>query len=423
MTKHKWKPILMDWDALALMEDDNECVVCLSTRERAILKGLLTTAYWTTRWENLGETEKVLGERMARLDSRLSGCASIGNDTWYLYWQMNLAFQRINIINWDGSTTSINENAPVDEWNQDEDYDGNTALCMGVQDVVAAMAAMILNDMYWRNEGIRKPFFDILQLVSDIIGLGFTYDGTLKPGHEWEVLKEAFQDEEAIRKIVCCITDNLKGEAVTKAVLATSGAGCGFGSGTNEWYVIQYIRRELDTDETYYAFLDAIGNAYTRVTVLNLNECPCDLIGRVTFDDAGTDLDYTKEYGYIASFGQPALALWGEEWYTPPETAGKRSEILIDLGADYTITQVKFLYNYMAKPGDDLRRDVYLYDDGMVLLDSATETDHQDFNTWHDQTEFFNEPDVRYIRVATLFNNDGYAGQFCVFDTVQVFGT
>lgn len=421
-TDKAWKAILIDYDLLENMDDDNECTVCLSTREMAILKALLMTAYWPTRWLNLGDTPDELNARMSRLDLRLDTCINVGGDTWMSIYNLNLLFQYINAIKWDGDTTSINPDAPVDAWNYDEGTDGNDALCMGVQDLVKTMAGMELSELYWRNEGIRKPFFDLLQFTGDILGLGFTYKGTLIAGDSWDEVKEAMEDPEAIRKIACCLFNNLRGENVTQAVLADGLDGCGFAAGTKENLAAKYIRRNLDGTETYYALIDAVGNAYVRATVLNQLDCLCSQIGIVTFDDPVNDLGYSHEYGEVSwDNGNPKRSHKGEFW-SDTKPYGRRTAIRINLTEEMTIKGVHFDFYHKAAANHDLRFLVTLYDSSLTQLDQWDETWTTDKEIWSSTNWYPWEDDVQFIDVDLMFNVSENLDYELFLDNVRVLG-
>lgn len=68
-----WKAVTMDWTALQDYDHSEQLGICLTQREVAILKALLTTAYWSTRWTNLTATPDELDEFVSNLDSQLDG--------------------------------------------------------------------------------------------------------------------------------------------------------------------------------------------------------------------------------------------------------------------------------------------------------------------------------------------------------------
>lgn len=69
----RWKAVTMDWTDLQSYDHSEQLAVCLTQREAAILKALLTTAYWDTRWTNLTATADELEEFVANIDSQLDG--------------------------------------------------------------------------------------------------------------------------------------------------------------------------------------------------------------------------------------------------------------------------------------------------------------------------------------------------------------
>jgi hypothetical protein len=68
-----WKAVTMDWTALLDYDHSDIIGICLTQREVAILKALLTTAYWSTRWTNLTATPDELDDFVANMDYKLDG--------------------------------------------------------------------------------------------------------------------------------------------------------------------------------------------------------------------------------------------------------------------------------------------------------------------------------------------------------------
>ena len=77
-----WKAITLDHAALSSFDDLVPITVCLTQRQVAILKALMITAYWTTRWTNLVITPGELEQSMALIDYKLDGndCSGGGGD-------------------------------------------------------------------------------------------------------------------------------------------------------------------------------------------------------------------------------------------------------------------------------------------------------------------------------------------------------
>ena len=68
-----WKAITLDWVDLQTYDHTEIIGVCLTQRQIAILKALLITAYWSTRWAQLGVTSDQLEEFVGAIDNQLDG--------------------------------------------------------------------------------------------------------------------------------------------------------------------------------------------------------------------------------------------------------------------------------------------------------------------------------------------------------------
>lgn len=69
----RWKAITLNYTDLLEYDDEEIIQVCLTQRQVAILKALLTTAYWITRWSGLTISEDELNAYVADIDFKLSG--------------------------------------------------------------------------------------------------------------------------------------------------------------------------------------------------------------------------------------------------------------------------------------------------------------------------------------------------------------
>jgi len=148
----------------------------------------------------------------------------------------------------------------------------------------------------------------------------------------------------------------------------------------------------------------------------------CDLLGEVTFDSPPTDLPHTKEYGTLMPNGHPLYMLEGALWYEAPYSNGRRSQVIIDLGASYTIRGVHFDWNYHNFSGGEITFGVWLYRADMVELVARTNDVVETQDVWKTRQENFSRPNVRYVRVAIYFNNDAANPQHAFLDTILIKG-
>lgn len=69
----RWKAITLDYSDLLDYDDEEIIQICLTQRQVAILKALLTTAYWVSRWSGLTISEDELNAYVANIDFKLDG--------------------------------------------------------------------------------------------------------------------------------------------------------------------------------------------------------------------------------------------------------------------------------------------------------------------------------------------------------------
>lgn len=68
-----WKAVTFDWTDLQEYDHVEPVPVCLTQRQVAVLKALLTTAYWSTRWTRLTATPDELDDFVSQIDYLLDG--------------------------------------------------------------------------------------------------------------------------------------------------------------------------------------------------------------------------------------------------------------------------------------------------------------------------------------------------------------
>lgn len=410
----QWKAITLDWDALALQDDDDECTICISTREAAILKALLITAYWPTRWDNLGDTHQELQERMARLDGRLDICSDVGGDSWISITALNALFKALFESLWDGSPTDINPDAPTGTWNTGDTKDRNDALCMAAMSLVDTICAMEMQALSNRYAGAMLIFAVLMFLIPGFATFGVLVTGALIGSLGYDAAMAALGDRQARLDVACCMFDALQGEAVTEAVLSDSLDSCGFTPGTNEAIVRDYVYESIQSTETYYAMIDAAGRAFVMTSVLGVNLCECGQCGFCGFDDPLYDMPYTVEYGKVDIEGNPANCVHALPFDSPPPTIyGWRSTVLYELPEISTVSLVSW-DAYVAKPpgaGTDYNRTIELFDSSMVLQDTWADTVTPTQDEWiHDSESDTPVADIKYVRIRlqyqTAFSGD-----------------
>jgi len=423
MTKRDWKAITLDWIGLEDYDDTSECIVCLTQREIAILKALLTTAYWATRWDNLGETQDVLEARMALLDGKMNYCPDVAGDSDNFTFNLNLSWQQIYNIIYDGSTTSINIYAPVTIWDDGATEDRKNALCMACMSLVQSIAAQEAQAISKRYAGFALILAGLMILIPGFVAFGVIIVGALIGGYGYEVAMSALQDRDAILAVACCMYDYLQGKAVTSAVLKLSLNACGFVGGSNKAIVRDYVYESIQHETTYLAMLDACGKAFVQTSVLGLNLCECGDCGICTFDYPATDLYYGINFGTLGIEGNPAQCLHAEEWTSGGFPHGRRVDATFELQVVSTLTKVSWDYYHVNSsfPGGALAQVVLFYDEFLNYLGNWQQTPVTPKGSWESVALTGTMANVAYIQVYMAFVCNCPGTRIIRMDNVRIY--
>jgi len=193
------KLIQIDYQDLLDYDGVYQITVCLTQRQVAILKALLTTAYWTTRWTNLAITPDILHAQISQIEAQLDGnncevqvtdfrdnpldpCevqySHDGGETWLTMfrkdicvtppgigdvtiWQETNIYVELNHTVWEGDIVNV---APeweyVNEWN-------DRALCWSLDMYVNAMCDTAIAQIKTNNQNRRETndWIDDLSVV------------------------------------------------------------------------------------------------------------------------------------------------------------------------------------------------------------------------------------------------------------------
>jgi hypothetical protein len=215
---------------------------------------------------------------------------------------------------------------------------------MALVDTICAMEAQ---QLAWRYAGVRLVFAVLKILISSLTAFGVLVSGELIAELGYETAMEALEDRQARLDVACCMLAALTGEAVTEEVLSESLDGCGFGGGTNEAIVRDYVHQSIQSTDTYYAMIDAAGKAFVQVSVLGLNLCECGDCGIVTFDSPVGDLSYVVLFGSITGDGNPGQCGRGTVYVDEePWPDADKFDIEIELPELQTVSGLSFDYNW-----------------------------------------------------------------------------
>jgi hypothetical protein len=120
------------------------------------------------------------------------------------------------------------------------------------------------------------------------------------PLAEWNFIQA---DQEARRKVRCCMYDGLKDQAITADTFKSAVSDCGFDPTTNQGRIAGLIQNNA-TDANYLAFLRMLGQE----TGGSAADCVCDCDDDIALEDfAGTGCVITPMGNCIYRFVQPTL--------------------------------------------------------------------------------------------------------------------
>ncbi len=451
-----WKATTISWVGMQDFNDDDLQMKFLSQREISILHTALTMFYWPTRWDELGESADTLSERMSRIDLRLEEdvnfCEYV-EECIRDHPGVKRALQDAIKGSLKGAIQEYLDSECIGNLTCDRDelYGYSVALWGYIHQRNVDFLEMLdaATNVYEQMSTLLSfipgfellPIDDILQWVANLGEYAldaYNSSYTVAKGQEIEcdIMCMAYANgcsvtfgdvyEYLIEKI---------GGTNAPTVVATFAEWVAFmalGVYPSDRIIYLWSAFQLGMAVIGFEFGDTSGIDNYRIQALageedDAWELLCDTcvgeIGSVTFDSVD-DLSYTLSYGSVVSaVGNPDNCLEGEEWFEAPFTTGKRAAIKIDLGDDFTVTQVTFDWHYNTFSTGDCARHVRLYDDGDVLLDSWALTDNPDQNTWHNEDNpEFNEADVRYVVVELMFNSDYTGSRHLYVDNIVIIG-
>lgn len=263
-----WKAITFNWTDLQDYDHVEQIGVCLTQRQVAILKALLTTAYWATRWTGLTATKDQLEEFITEIDYKLDGndceaqtmmfrdnpedtCevqySTDGGTTWYTMFRKDNCSPRPSetvINNWYTYQTNVNNDyttyagdiinvAP--DWNY-TDPDQDNAICWTIQNWVDFICDFAITQIETNNQNRRdqNDWLDelapavsaavvtmIVALIGTVVTVpalligGVTYSLTLLLDNFLDTLinesSDAYRDEDARDIIKCYMYQEITG--------------------------------------------------------------------------------------------------------------------------------------------------------------------------------------------------------------------
>lgn len=360
-----WKAITIDYTALQTYDDSEQIIICLTQRQVAILKALLTTTYWLTRWTNVAVSDDELLAYVAQLDSQLDGndceCPMLmfrdnpddpcevqysqdGGETWATMFRKDVCR-----VPSEGDVTIINNTKIIitennDTWNGDiiniaEDWEwvgdkSNNAICWAIDKYVDAICELAIANIQSGNDERRDndDLWDTLRGIISTLAIGAStvigIPAAAVGAFAWAVVAIAdalyddwvtrtydqFEDDDARQAIKCAMYYSLVGKTVQFEDWRDSIQSYDPQT-ANEiaiWESVSVVNSDTDVYINYLLLTEDINSISE-----SLPTCPCELRWEHTwnFVTHGLEVWTVDDLGtYVAGVGvEGELAPAGED--------------------------------------------------------------------------------------------------------------
>lgn len=335
-----WKAVTFNWTDLQSYDHVEQIGVCLTQRQVAVLKALLTTAYWSTRWVGLTATADELDEFVSQIDYKLDGndCEAETmlfrdnpNDTCEVQYSTdggaiwNTMFRKDNcpqgvsetiITNWYITQTEVNTNyttyaGDIINVAPDWDYvdpDQDNALCWTIQNYVDFVCDFAITQIETNNQNRRdqNDWLDELSpavsaaatamfvwLIGSVVVIpatviaGVTYSLTLLFDNLLDTLinesADAYRDQDARDIIKCYMYQEITGSTPQWANWSSSLSQWeSFGG--NAKTIAETVNTVNNHEKTYMEWM--ILTEDINAIAASLPPCPCPATWSHTWDFA-----------------------------------------------------------------------------------------------------------------------------------------
>lgn len=295
-----YTPVLRPKPVPDLETAHDEPLVCVEFSAALVpyLLGLLEIYRWPDRFRGSAEDKErgtaIFAELMCILsEAGMCCCDETNEQIRQLRIIQNISYNQQLNQQYDGTPQSIGATLPTNfDGDATTDYGDNrldVALCKAVNDMLAAGITQAASDL---NEVNAAAGFltGILGLINPVAGIivGVTWAFTQQQ------LSNAMGDENAFKKVACCILSGLRGVEISQQALAnaTANSGCSFDDNAA---VINSIWESLFVggNENYLAFLAHHDRALRNTQEGEDSDCECCGIS----DDLRLDYKWFYEDG------------------------------------------------------------------------------------------------------------------------------
>ncbi len=263
----------VDITFLPAFDLDNKVIGFGGGIRRVSLCGLSTMAYFRLRQNPndpclLEQQLQPNGEWLAAFNYEL--CKGDSRNSYITQRTQNTIINNQRIDRYDGTPGSVNSSAPTTNFNGDGSSAREDALCMAVRAYVEKQA---------HDAAIQAGFVltgtVLLTVAVTATILGGIVGGVAVITSAIALAKyvEAANDREAQKRVICDLTDRLKGQTVTEATFVSVLTGLP-SNGDPDFAIYNTLRDGAGRRENYLFFLDLLGEAFD-VAQAGGNDCPC----------------------------------------------------------------------------------------------------------------------------------------------------
>jgi hypothetical protein len=201
--------------------------------------------------------------------------------------QQSKAAQEQYEADYTGNPSSVNPDAPDDNFDGGGTPEETRALCAAITAYVHALAYAKIQQL----DVIYAAGAGLLALAAFLTGgLAFVLaiaaniaigGAALAAGLSYIAARNALSDQNALDDVACCMNDVLIPLAISEANWNTALTGCSWGAGSNQEIVRGFIADSLAAN--YLTFVDMLGEANKASDEGTPLDCACDVFSPVSY--------------------------------------------------------------------------------------------------------------------------------------------
>jgi hypothetical protein len=416
LSKKKWRAITYNWDILSQMSDTTR-LYCLSDFQVAWLLSNCSYFGWETRWENLSIGTEELNEKKASLEYALMDCIDIQPYQMDYLYQQAIADDVAGLqSDYDaGGIAGVNTNTPTDFYDGDGSSERIDALC----------TACYLYCYSYSTEWVSRAqtalgIAVVVGLASSVSIVGGVIASVLVGGLAYitSIALNAFNDTDAIDKVVCCMYDGLVSLSMTQGNFEDSLNSCSFTAGSNESIIRDIIASDLGQLGNWLSFINALGDAFVYA------ENGVVLCASCTGEWSSTLNLKIDDYGFIFTDGEWQSGVG----FVPTAATGSDNRLLADLSLDTcTVIEIGWVASITIAVNPEgnataqyLIRNGTSFQSGSMLYEYPTDTPIGTTDLTSENDGFTSTIDN--IRLFLRPDNDGFTGSGAISE-ITIRGT